>query len=195
VRTLLAEKRVGPLEGFQSKKGKAFSASLVLSDEGRVNLDFDDSGPSDAEPLGACPVCEKPVRRRGSRWTCDTGRDCSFIIWETIAKRPMDDETVRTLLAEKRVGPLEGFQSKKGRPFSATLSLSAEGRVELEFSARPAPFDPTGQPCPACGEGRLIRGRAAWGCGRWREGCRFTVPFAAEGVPLTDAQLRKRIEG
>jgi DNA topoisomerase-3 len=195
VRTLLAEKRVGPLEGFQSKKGKPFSASLVLSEEGRAVLDFDDSGPSEAEPLGACPACEKPVRRRGSRWTCDTGRDCSFIIWETIAKRPMDDDTVRTLLAEKRVGPLEGFQSKKGSLFSATLSLSAEGRVELEFSARTPPFDPTGQPCPACGEGRLIRGRAAWGCGRWREGCRFTVPFAVDGTPLTDDQLRARIQG
>lgn len=195
VRALLQDGRVGPLEGFQSKKGKPFSASLVLSDEGRVNLDFGDEAAATTEAVGACPVCGQPVRRRGSRWACDTGRSCSFVVWESIAKRPLDDDTVRALLADKRVGPLDGFQSKKGRPFAATLSLNAEGRVELEFAAREAPFDPAGKPCPVCGEGRLIRGRAAWGCGRWREGCRFTVPFAAEGVPLTDAQLRKRIEG
>ena len=27
-----------------------------------------------------------------------------------------------------------------------------------------------------------MAGRAAWGCDRWREGCRLVVPFEFEGV-------------
>lgn len=44
--------------------------------------------------------------------------------------------------------------------------------------------------CPLCGAGELLVGNRAWGCTRWREGCRMTVPFVVEGRPVTDAQLR-----
>ena len=35
-----------------------------------------------------------------------------------------------------------------------------------------------GQPCPRCGQGTIIKGKAAYGCSRWREGCTFRLPFA-----------------
>ncbi len=35
-----------------------------------------------------------------------------------------------------------------------------------------------GDPCPLCGKGTVIRGKAALGCSRWREGCKFRQPFA-----------------
>ncbi|HRE90168.1 MAG TPA: DNA topoisomerase, partial [Myxococcota bacterium] len=31
--------------------------------------------------------------------------------------------------------------------------------------------------CPLCKTGYVMVGRAAWGCTRWREGCKFVVPF------------------
>ena len=34
-----------------------------------------------------------------------------------------------------------------------------------------------GQPCPLCGQGTIIRGRTAYGCSRWREGCTWRQPF------------------
>jgi DNA topoisomerase-3 len=39
--------------------------------------------------------------------------------------------------------------------------------------------DPVGMACPGCGDGRVIRGRAAWGCSRWREGCEWRRTFPA----------------
>ncbi len=35
-----------------------------------------------------------------------------------------------------------------------------------------------GQVCPVCGKGTVIRGKGAFGCSRWREGCQFRKPFA-----------------
>ncbi len=35
-----------------------------------------------------------------------------------------------------------------------------------------------GQVCPICGKGTVIRGKSAFGCSRWREGCQFRKPFA-----------------
>jgi DNA topoisomerase-3 len=45
--------------------------------------------------------------------------------------------------------------------------------------------------CPRCGQGTLVTGKRAWGCARWREGCRFVIWFEAAGKRITAAQLRE----
>lgn len=30
----------------------------------------------------------------------------------------------------------------------------------------------------------MLRGKLAWGCSRWREGCSWTVDFVQDGVPI-----------
>ncbi|MBI5512551.1 MAG: DNA topoisomerase III [Deltaproteobacteria bacterium] len=44
--------------------------------------------------------------------------------------------------------------------------------------------------CPRCREGTLIVGHSAWGCSRWREGCRVVIPYEAHGRRLTTAQAK-----
>ena len=34
--------------------------------------------------------------------------------------------------------------------------------------------------CPVCGQGRIIKGRAAYGCSNWKSGCKFVLPFNTE---------------
>ena len=34
-----------------------------------------------------------------------------------------------------------------------------------------------GQKCPLCGQGVIIKGKTAYGCSRWKEGCRFRKPL------------------
>ena len=34
-----------------------------------------------------------------------------------------------------------------------------------------------GSACPVCGEGKVIKGKTAYGCSRWKEGCDFRKPF------------------
>ena len=35
-----------------------------------------------------------------------------------------------------------------------------------------------GDICPVCGKGVVIKGKTAYGCSRWKEGCSFRLPFA-----------------
>ena len=45
---------------------------------------------------------------------------------------------------------------------------------------KPAPQIPVeGQLCPLCGQGQIIKGKTAYGCSRWKEGCTYRVPFKA----------------
>ncbi|MCC2545438.1 DNA topoisomerase 3 [Hymenobacter sp. BT175] len=42
--------------------------------------------------------------------------------------------------------------------------------------------------CPACGTGHVLRGKSAFGCSRWKEGCGLRLPAQFEGKTLTDKQ-------
>ena len=42
--------------------------------------------------------------------------------------------------------------------------------------------------CPACGSGHVLRGKSAFGCSRWKEGCQFRLPTEFEGKKITDKQ-------
>ena len=45
-------------------------------------------------------------------------------------------------------------------------------------NATPAADDSIiGTTCPVCGKGHVIKGKTAYGCDRWREGCTFRLPF------------------
>ena len=48
--------------------------------------------------------------------------------------------------------------------------------------------------CPACKKGLLKKGKNAWGCSAWKDGCRFIIPFEFMGKKLTDAQIKRLAE-
>lgn len=37
-----------------------------------------------------------------------------------------------------------------------------------------------GQPCPLCGKGHIIKGKTAYGCSEWKNGCTFRQTFSVE---------------
>ena len=45
-------------------------------------------------------------------------------------------------------------------------------------------------PCPACQTGHILRGKTAFGCARFREGCQFRLPAEILGKKLTDSQVK-----
>lgn len=62
----------------------------------------------------------------------------------------------------------EGPAAKSGSP--ATKSLGTVAGAQ-------AGDDLVGQKCPLCGEGHIIKGKAAYGCSRWKEGCTWRKAF------------------
>jgi len=43
--------------------------------------------------------------------------------------------------------------------------------------------------CPKCSEGKMIKGKSAWGCDHFKQGCKFIVPFTFLGKKITPKQL------
>ena len=48
--------------------------------------------------------------------------------------------------------------------------------------------------CPACGKGHIIKGRTAYGCSDFRNGCDLRLPFDAYPADLTPAKLNTMIK-
>ncbi len=152
VEELLAGRRIGPLAGFVSKRGFPFESELVLqrdpdTNEWGLRFEFearpeaDLSGLSEAQVIGACPVCGGKIYDFNDAYVCEhalEGKTCSFRIGKTILQRPISQAEAVQLLASRRTELLEGFISKRTkRPFKAYLAYDARRKnVVFEFEKR-----------------------------------------------------------
>jgi DNA topoisomerase-3 len=131
-----------------------------------------DTIPGDYATLKApCPNCGGVVKENYRRFACTgpagspEGSGCDFSITKIPGGRSFELPEVERFLVDKKIGPLEGFRSKAGWPFTAALKLVFDdeiGNWKLEFDfgeddqARDdgEPVDFAGQhslgPCPKC---------------------------------------------
>ncbi len=67
--------------------------------------------------------------------------------------------------------------AKKPKTVSTQSSKNSQPS-KVSQSSQPSHSIIPGAPCPLCGKGTIIKGKTAYGCSRWREGCTFRMPFA-----------------
>jgi DNA topoisomerase-3 len=125
---------------------------------GQAKRQESDTIPGDFATLGVpCPKCGGEVHENYKKFQCQA---CDFGFWKIMGGRQLETAEAETLLSERRVGPLEGFRSRLGRPFSAAIKLSEDNEVSFDFPERDGgddsePVDFSGQaplgPCPKCG--------------------------------------------
>ena len=130
-----------------------------------------DTIPGDYTTLATpCPNCGGVVKEHYRRFAC-TGADggsegCGFSITKIPAGRAFEIAEAEAFLRQRRIGPLEGFRSKAGWPFTAELKLVRDDEIanwKLEFDfgddakagqADGEPVDFSGQAslgsCPKC---------------------------------------------
>lgn len=100
-----------------------------------------------------CPKCGGTVHETYKKFQC---QKCDFALWKILAGRQFTVEEMETLITQHQVGPLQGFRSKMGSPFSAIIKLTdtlemkfdfgnAEEQEAIDFSEQ----TPLGK-CPKC---------------------------------------------
>ncbi|MEJ7139520.1 DNA topoisomerase III [Amphibiibacter pelophylacis] len=104
-----------------------------------------DTIPGDYATLATpCPNCTGVVRENYRRFSCvgknaaseSSEAGCGFSVTKIPAGRSFELPEIETLLRDKKVGPLEGFRSKAGWPFTAELRLvdgAETGGWKMEF--------------------------------------------------------------
>jgi DNA topoisomerase-3 len=147
-----------------------------------------------------CPKCGAAQLRENYRtYHCET---CDFRLFKNIASRQLSPEEVTSLLTDRTVGPLTGFRSKTGKPFSATLILNDENRPEFQFSGNEnsdrIEVDPhqhalVGK-CQMCDEGQVYDTGVAYVCENVAAGtCTFKVSKTILQREIPPDQMRKML--
>jgi DNA topoisomerase-3 len=179
----LAQMEKGKLSRDEFMHGIADMAQRIV----KKAKEYDrDTIPGDYATLSApCPNCGGVVKENYRRFAC-VGQDgtlspggrgqgeggaadaagCGFSITKIPAGRSFELHEAEALLRDQKIGPLEGFRSKAGWPFTAELKLVRDEEIhnwKLEFDfgddakkdeGDGEPVDFSGQPsfgpCPKC---------------------------------------------
>ncbi|MGC1172740.1 DNA topoisomerase III [Polaromonas sp.] len=155
-----------------------------------------DTIPGDYATLSApCPNCGGVIKENYRRYTC-TGKKgddgCGFSFGKTPAGRTFEVAEVEQFLRDKRIGPLDGFRSKAGWPFTAEMVIKFDEETKnykLEFDFGDDKNGETGEivdfsgqeslgACPKCGAGVFEHGK--------NYVCEKSVPTNAQPTPSCD---------
>lgn len=155
------------IEGFISKKGSQYAASLYIDKEARtVDRRFEEMR---QETDFTCPVCEKPIVLSGSLYICSG--ECGFKMYGTRSKHMIPAATVRKMLEHVRMGQVGG---------GAGAYVTNEEQI-------------TRWNCPVCGR-EVTRNGMHFSCCAEGKGCGFEFYRICGGHILTDPQISELLE-
>ena len=87
---------------------------------------------------------------------------------------------MESLIANGKTPKIKGFTVDNSK-CDGILTLNANGDVELQRDEAPAKEKKAKNidalTCPTCKQGKILQGKTAFGCSRWKEGCTFKVSF------------------
>ena len=143
---LIRGETLGPYSDFRSKKGKPFTASVRIH-ESKVDFQFVDSTADldldeikKQEPLGVSPVDNTRVYETPMAFMSESAiegdRKKGLRIGKIILGRRIDPDYIEQLLTDGKTELINGFISKKKRPFDAYLLLDDKGKLGFEFPPR-----------------------------------------------------------
>jgi len=142
-----------------------------------------------------CPNCGGVMKENYRRYTCTgkTGEDgCGFSFGKTPAGRTFETAEVEQFLSDRKIGPLDGFRSKAGWPFSAEMVIKFDEETKnykLEFDFGDDKNGETGEivdlsgqqslgACPKCASAVYELGKNYI--------CEKSVPTEAQPTPSCD---------
>jgi DNA topoisomerase III len=144
------------------------------------------------------PTDQKPLLEKTRFFESQDGK---IKIWKVLGGRRLSIAEIGQLISTGSVGPLEGFVSKFGRPFSAKLKLDENLAVKYDFegqarvSVTPEALkagEYVGQ-CPV-DDGKVYAYEGGYACENAigeKPSCGFKLPKVLLGIELPIAEVRK----
>ena len=158
VRELVEKRTIGPLDGFISAKTRnRFAAVLRLvrdeeKQKWKTEFDFGDKfdlaslTPFWTDPATGAGLCEA-----GSSYVLrepdGAGWKQTFRVGRLMCQKAIPPEQAVKLVTEGKTDLIQGFTSKKGRPFDAFLKREG-AKISWEFPPRAPKLDKDGKPIP-----------------------------------------------
>ncbi len=160
-----------------------------------------DPKPKELATFGLCPRCRAGWIVEGKKaFGCTRFRQgCRLLVNKEMAGKKLTKKQVETLIEKGKTNTIKGFKAENGDSFDGRVLLDPNQGVRVEKVEKSASTKVTEQDilaltCPKCNQGRLLAGKRGFGCGRFREGCRFVVWYEVAGKKISPSQVKKLIE-
>jgi DNA topoisomerase-3 len=147
-----------------------------------------------------CPKCKKGTMLKGnSAFGCSEYKaGCSFRVFFEQQGKKLTNNQIQTLIEKGKTASITGFvvdgAKVKGLlslkdDFSVQFSKELDKPIETSISEK----DNIVLTCPKCNQGTMLKGNSAYGCSRYREGCKFVIPFTALEKDYSTKELSAEI--
>ncbi len=135
-----------------------------------------------------CPRCKKGEVVKGKNsWGCTAYRDgCDFRLPFNYEGKKLSDSNVKALCRKGRSNEISVIQPD-GKIVAGNLLFNSDYTLIFEQKAAGELL------CPQCKNGLIVKGKLAWGCTAFRNGCQLRVPFVFMGKGLSDSHMEQLI--
>ena len=103
----------------------------------------------------------------------------------------LSDQTGRTITIEQ-AAPEKPQAEKEPKGKKTRKPRAKKEKTAGQPESTTVPVKPV---CPICKKGSILRGKTAYGCSEYKDGCTFRMDYATYGEGLSDEELLKVISG
>jgi DNA topoisomerase-3 len=150
-----------------------------------------------------CPKCKKGTILKGKNaYGCsDYTNGCNFRLPFSFLDKKISENQYLRLLQKKCTVNLKGFKTEVGETEGL---IRFDEQFNLVLEEKKAANKPNGVPdkiaCPKCHRGTILKGKSAYGCSGYKNGCDFRFSFEdirkkAAGQPLSAALVYAILNG
>jgi len=149
----------------------------------------------------SCPKCQKGKLLKGKKaYGCSEWKaGCKLLIPFEFMGKKISDNQIKRLATKGSTVNLKGFDNS-GKKVNGKVVFDDNFELKLDFDSKVKQAKKETVICPKCKKGTLLKGKTAYGCSRWKEGCDFRFLFVdifakAGGRKLTKALVLEIIGG
>ena len=127
-----------------------------------------------------CPKCKKGHLIKGkSAYGCSAFKSgCDFLLAFSFCDKKISEKQFIRLLQKGSTVNLKGFKTDSGT-VEGLLRFDENFKLKLEPKIISAKAKTDELLCPKCKKGKIIKGKAAYGCTAYKSGCNFNMTFDA----------------
>jgi len=144
-----------------------------------------------------CPKCKEGKILKGkTAYGCSNYKNgCKFKVDFNFMDKKLTEKQIFTLIKKGKTGVIKGFVID-GKKTQGKLSFDENFNIVIDKSASKSKKKTDKLVCPKCGKGTMLKGKSAYGCSEYKNGCKFIIPFDVlkndyNTEVLTDAILGK----
>lgn len=127
-----------------------------------------------------CPKCKKGTILKGKMaYGCSHYKEgCDFKVEFVQLGKVFTDKQLLTLIAKGKSPKVKGLEVD-GVKLNGMLVLDDQFLPSFvaDDSEKTLIKEPSVLVCPKCGKGTMLKGKSAFGCSKFNEGCNFIIPF------------------